>query len=201
MIQEFDDDDEDESAVKTLGPSFSWKDLPLGRRHEHVNFAFFSWLDTTLLLLRRASIIGQLAVESIFALIWGSMILSIFPRGVGQVSRAPFLRIHVAVDVGRRVSSALNTAELALSTCFGLLLVVVKTSVHRPRILPALAILYLWAECMVVAPRLYTRAKLEIMTRVMSDLESWNARDRKAFEGLSDQVKYGTSPYPIPGCT
>lgn len=81
-------------------PSFRRKNLPLGRLYEHLIFTFFASLGTALLLLRKVSFMNQLAVESTFALLWASMVLSISFLEAWVKFKAPFLRKHIATDVG-----------------------------------------------------------------------------------------------------
>jgi len=186
---------EDNQSAKTLplfGPSFR-KNLPLGRRHEHGIFAFYSCLGTALLVLRKASFLSQRTVESTFSVLWVSMVLSISFLEAWVKFQAPFLRKHVAVDVGRHIFCALNTAELALSTCFSFVL---ATSMRPSMLLPAMALLSLWVEILVVAPKLYTRAKHNIVSQATKDLAVLNDLEKSALKELSNEVHGKPLPDP-----
>lgn len=93
----------------------------------------------------------------------------------------------MAVDVGRHVFCAFNTAEWAWSTCFGFLLI----SAQQPRLRPLLAIFCLWVEIFVVAPKLYTRAQHQIMT-AFQDADGRSTLDdseRDSLMALSQHVQ------------
>lgn len=168
-----------------------WKDLPLQRRYEHAIFCVYASLGTLLLLLRTMKLFHPILVESAFAITWSSMILSISFLEAWVKFRAPFLRKHVAVDVGRHVFGALNTAELAWSTCFGFLLLRTMSvpKLRQPlRLFPMLAIIVLWMQILVVAPKLYQRAQHQIVTAMSSETLE-DKSEQQALADLTQQVK------------
>ena len=168
--------------------SISWKDLPLHRRHEHSIFCLYATFGTSLLLLRKTKMLHPVLVESAFSLIWASMILSISFLEAWVKFQAPFLRKHVAVDVGRHVFCALNTAELAWSTSFGFCLWQRQNSL---RAFPLVAMVALWVQILLVAPKLYTRAQHQIvqaMTGKETELQDY-PDEQEALVDLTQQAQ------------
>ena len=118
--------------------------------------------------------------ETALSLSWSSMIVAISFLEAWTKFRAPFLKKYVAVDVGRYVFAALNSAELGLVASFWLhrlfLCWQVQTIVgggllHKSRsyyeqftfTLPAAATMSLLFQVLFIAPQLYVRAKRRIL--------------------------------------
>jgi hypothetical protein len=166
------------------------KDLPLNRPHERVVFTFYSCVGATLIYLWTRGILNQVQVESGLSILWAGMVLAISFLEAWVKFKAPFLRKHVAVDVGRHVFCALNTVELAISTSLwtGRFLVAPPPAV-RLVVLPAVATALLWLEIIVVAPKLYARAKHKIVEQASVDHDLLNEHERMALSSLADAIR------------
>jgi hypothetical protein len=111
--------------------------------------------------------------------------------------RAPFLRKHVAVDVGRHVFAALNSAELALCLTWWVGRIVTRTSLRATvRFLPVTAAAVLLFQVLVVAPRLYTRAKAKIVDGFENCQDTLTAAERSAYDKLSEELRGRELPSP-----
>jgi hypothetical protein len=178
------------TASSSTGDSIL-KDLPLNRPHERVVFAFYSCVGATLIYLWTRGIINQVQVESGLSILWAGMILAISFLEAWVKFKAPFLRKHVAVDVGRHVFCALNTVELAISTSLwiGRFLVAPPPTVRRLVVLPAVVTALLWLEIIVVAPKLYARAKHKIVVQASADHELLNEQEIMALSSLADAIR------------
>jgi hypothetical protein len=92
----------------------------------------------------------------------------------------------VAVDVGRHVFCALNAAELALAASFWIGRVVLAPRVRSAFVLPALATLVLLLEVLLIAPKLYIRAKYTIVSAA-SD-EHLSDKEQSALTSLRGEI-------------
>ena len=118
--------------------------------------------------------------ETSLALTWSSMIVAISFLEAWAKFRAPFLKKYVAVDVGRHVFAALNSAELGIAAAFWLHRlfqccqiqkvlggeILYKSKSYYEQFsftLPAAVTISLLAQVLVVAPKLYRRAKRKIL--------------------------------------
>jgi hypothetical protein len=163
----------------------------LERSHEKLIYVIFCALSTS--ALRFAAIHCQIdgllpiepgiwlsMVETSLALTWSSMILTISFLEAWTKFRAPFLKKYIAVDVGRFVFAALNAAELGIVSSFWLhrtfqcyqiqkflggdLFYKGKSYYEQYTFaLPAVASLSLLLQVILVAPKLYRRAKRKIL--------------------------------------
>ena len=118
--------------------------------------------------------------ETGLALSWSSMIAAISFLEAWTKFRAPFLKKYIAVDVGRHVFAALNSAELGLVAsfwihrmflCYQVQTILGGGLLHKTRsyyeqftfILPATATISLLFQVLLIAPKLYRRAKRRIL--------------------------------------
>jgi len=192
---------------------------PLERSHERAIFLFYGCASTVFLwICRRRSPTTTLSLlaETAIAWQWAAMILAISFLEAWVKFRAPFLRKHVAVDVGRHVFAALNAAELGLCGAFwvGRLLQCCTATSTRATgsfwksasyyyrdssfVLPAVTSVLLLAQVFSIAPRLFLRAKARIvegfndssMDAQLSDPE------KLALNDISHQVKSSKLPSP-----
>ena len=165
----------------------------LERPHERAIFAFYGITGSAILWICFKSTGTTMAAplmilaETGIALTWASMILAISFLEAWVKFRAPFLRKHVAVDVGRHVFAALNAAELGLCGSLWLgrvmLMMLQLGQIRGPQgaasivatsfwkycrqpcfVLPAVATASLLAEVIWIAPRLFLRAKARIVS-------------------------------------
>jgi hypothetical protein len=163
----------------------------LERAHERLVALLFASLSGTLLYLAgiRGRTVGLIQVEPTswllvaevsVATVWSSMILAISFLEAWVKFRAPFLKKYVAVDVGRHVFATLNAAELGLASSLWLHRLWQCFEVHKalggdffckPQsyyrqftfTLPAIATCSLVLQVLVIAPKLYLRAKSRIV--------------------------------------
>lgn len=166
------------------------KDLPLNRPYERTIFAVYSGMGLTAVLLRLKGVLGQVQAETGLVLIWASMILSIPFLEAWVKFQAPFLRRHIAVDVGRHVLAALTTAELALSMSLAYLLWLAPNArAPRSTLLPGTAILLLLTELFLVTPKLYTRAKHKIVSQASADYDRLDHHEKVMLQSLSFEIQ------------
>jgi hypothetical protein len=171
---------------------FSWTRLPiLERSHEKIISLVFGGISAA--ILHFAYIQSQTdglppmqpgkwltMAETGLALSWSSMIVAISFLEAWTKFRAPFLKKYIAVDVGRHVFAALNSAELGLAASFWMHRLFICSQVqtivggglfHKSRsyyaqftfTLPATATILLLSQVLLIAPKLYRRAKRRIL--------------------------------------
>lgn len=169
-----------------------WFKLPfLERSHEKIISLVFGGMSGTVLYF--AGIHSQtdglppiepgkwlIMAETSLALSWSSMIVAISFLEAWTKFRAPFLKKYVAVDVGRHVFAAFNSAELGIAAAFWLHRLFLCCKVQQilgggilfksksyyeqfSFTLPAAATISLLAQVLVIAPKLYRRAKRRIL--------------------------------------
>lgn len=172
--------DASETAADSVDIKKAWSsDFPLSRPHERSIFLFYSAAGAGLISLGLRGNITASQVESTLCLVWTTFVLAVSFLEAWVKFKAPFLRRHVAVDVGRLVFAALNAAELALagslwaSRCAlggGDVSAACATGTGCLQrwfcpafILPSVATLALAFESIWVSPRLYFRAKAKIV--------------------------------------
>lgn len=144
--------------------------LPLSRLHEQVLFSVYAVLGNIGLAACQRKIISQVQFESTLSLVWLSMILAISFLEAWVKFKAPFLRKHVAVDVGRHVFSALTAVELALAGMFWLgRFVLPATTIGAAVVAPAIATACFVSMSLFLAPLLYIRAKFQIVDALKDD--------------------------------
>ena len=88
-----------------------FRNFPLQRPHERVLFLFYTSVGVVPYFTQTPST----AIQAATCLVWASFILAISFMEAWVKFRAPFLRKHVAVDVGRHVFATLNAVELGLT--------------------------------------------------------------------------------------
>jgi hypothetical protein len=161
--------------------------LPLTRPHERVIFSFCSCVGASFMVLWARKILNQVQVESFISILWIGMITGISFLEAWVKFKAPFLRKHVAVDVGRHVFCALNAAELALAASFWIGRVVLAPPVRNAFVLPALATALLLGQVLLIAPKLYIRAKYKIVNAA-SD-EQLLDEEQSVLTSLQDEIR------------
>lgn len=170
---------------------FTQKDLPLNRPHERSIFYFYSCVGISLMLLWARKTLSQMHVESFLGLLWVGMIMAISFLEAWVKFKAPFLRKHVAVDVGRHVFCALNAAELALAASFwiGRVILAPARRVRVAFVPPAVATASLLMEVLFISPKLYFRAKHKIVDAASDEqlLEEEKAVLRKIQDEIRDK--------------
>jgi len=152
---------------------------PLQRPHEVAIFAFYGAAGTisNVVALSKGYTYYTHAnskIDAAICLVWSSFVMAISFMEAWVKFKAPFLRRHIALDVGRHVFAALNAAELGLATSFWfgrLVLNVLSRQDGRKlldcsatqSLLPAVATAILLLEAFYIAPKLYIRAKAQIV--------------------------------------
>ena len=177
------------TCVKLEASIATRKDLPLNRPHERSIFYFYSCVGISLMVLWARKILSQVHVESFLGLLWVGMIMAISFLEAWVKFKAPFLRKHVAVDVGRHVFCALNAAELALATSFwiGRVVLAPARQVRMAFVLPAVATASLLMEVLFISPKLYFRAKYKIVNAA-SD-EQLLDEEKSVLRSLQDEIR------------
>jgi len=198
----------------------------LERPHERGIFAFYGITGSAIMWICFSSSKSTgttmaaaplILAETGIALTWASMILAISFLEAWVKFRAPFLRKHVAVDVGRHVFAALNAAELGLCGSFwlGRVIMVMKLGQIRGQegaaltkclwkycrqpcfVLPAVATASLLVEVIWIAPRLFLRAKARIVSEFRGEQqkndgllpsELLSGDEQLEFDNLAQQV-------------
>lgn len=141
---------------------------------------------------KKRRFVSAIHVESGLTIIWASFILAISFLEAWVKFRAPFLRKHVAVDIGRHVFCALNTAEMALSTSFWISRLVEPSATAAGGgiavlpLLPVLATASLWTEILFVSPKLYMRAKHLILGHAIT--ETLNEKEEETLGRLAKEM-------------
>lgn len=152
---------------------------PLQRPHERAIFAFYGAVGTIsnlVALSKGYTHYNHMSskMEAAVCLVWSSFVMAISFMEAWVKFKAPFLRRHIALDVGRHVFAALNAAELGLAASFWFgRLVLNKLSRQdglklldcsaTQSLLPAVATAILLLEGFYIAPKLYIRAKAQIV--------------------------------------
>ena len=182
----------DDDIDGPTGKRRRWLRFPVVERmHEKLISLVFLGLSTTILHI--AHIYSQsdglppinpgkllIMAETFLALSWSSMIVAISFLEAWTKFRAPFLKKYIAVDVGRHVFAALNSAELGIISSFWLYRTFLCYQVHQVLgggllhksrtyyeqfsfILPVVATISLLSQVLFIAPKLYRRAKRKIL--------------------------------------
>jgi hypothetical protein len=193
--------------------------LVLSRPHERSIFLFYAVASTAALCVSGAQSQSLLMyAETGVALTWASMILAISFLEAWVKFKAPFLKKYVAVDVGRHVFAALNAAELAFCGSFWVGRVVqcyrireatgffLRNRVYYRQptfVLPVMATAALLTEVILVAPRLFLRAKARIVQgfdEVPVDVKDaiLNEAEQRELDYISREVDERKSSMPSP---
>jgi len=189
-----------------------FKNGPLERSHEKIIFLvtllaqaalYWGWPLTT-----TSSTTLQQWTEVWIAWTWSSMVLAISFLEAWVKFRAPFLRKHVAVDVGRHVFAALNAVELAFCSFFwsGRIVPCIKAGVlcrHgaayycQPMFVgPAAATAILLVQVWWIAPKLFLRAKSRIVDGLKDESSNLSEMEQAEWRDLSKEVAASTLPSP-----
>ena len=178
------------------GKQLSWQSrLPLARPHERAIFLFYFFLGMGLTYLGKLSRISQSKLESGLTLIWLGMVLGVSFLEAWVKFKAPFLRKHVAVDVGRHVFAALNAAELALAGSFWCARAVLKAN-SISAYLPVIATTTLLVQAFWISPLLFLRAKDKIVKGFEGAVDVLVDSEKEQLETLSKEVTEVTMPSP-----
>lgn len=147
------------NGAVTNGPkSILRTNLPLSRSHERILFLVYLVAG-----LASTKAVDQFHTESIIALIWLSFILAISFMEAWVKFKAPLLRKHVAVDVGRYVFASLNAVELGLVGAFWFTRALRGNSESPSPIFPAVATGVLLFMVLYIGPMLFLRAKYKMV--------------------------------------
>lgn len=141
--------------------SFKFR-FPISKRHEGYIAAFYS-LACALLVNwahRQEGVEHAIKLQQLLVTLWSGFVLAISLMEAWVKFRAPLLRRHIAVDVGRHIFACLNIVECILMTTIGILRVVANTGV--PIALFATVSTILIFEILVVTPTLDALAKFRI---------------------------------------
>ena len=164
-----------------------FRNFPLQRPYERVLFLFYTSAGMAPYLTQTPSTATQAAT----CLVWASFILAISFMEAWVKFRAPFLRKHVAVDVGRHVFAALNAVELGLATSIWLGRVLVNSlgsaaaNISLTCLKVATAILLL--EAFYISPKLFVRAKAQIVKGI-STADRHSTEEENAFRRIQSEI-------------
>jgi hypothetical protein len=212
---------EDSSNDANRRSSSSWLPL-LERTHERFIGIFFSFLSASILYFAGTS--GRtvrlppiepstwlVIAETGLSLTWSAMIMAISFLEAWTKFRAPFLKSYIAVDVGRHVFASLNSAELGIVSSFWFHRVFQCYQVHRfiggdllyktksyyqnfAFTLPAITTVSFLLQVLIVAPKLYIRAKWKILEGFNNALPSvkisMTKAEQVALTDITQDVRY-----------
>lgn len=133
-----------------------WRNRPLGRRHEVLLFAIYGGAGMTISKLVPANYAQVLLLST-----WLSFSLAISFTEAWIKFRAPLLRKHIAVDVGRHVFAALHAVQLGIVSalwCSRRWMTASSSNVSNPYLLAVATTLQL-ALSFWIGPFLYARAQ------------------------------------------
>lgn len=188
--------------------------LPLSRPHEQVIFLLYAALGSFGVATCQYNILSHKHLDVTLTFLWLGFLLAISCLEAWVKFKAPFLRKHVAVDIGRYVFAALHAVELALVSAFWLgRLVLVpaaaagsgrRSSSSNPLAPTAtgvdvaagagpwmVATTCLVLMILVVAPRLYLRAKFQIVDAMRDvDRNYWTDREEVMLQKIVKDISH-----------
>jgi hypothetical protein len=168
----------------TNGPkSILRTNFPLSRSHERILFLVY-----LLAGLASTKVVDQFHTESIIVLVWLSFILAISFMEAWVKFKAPLLRKHVAVDVGRYVFASLNAIELGLAGAFWVTRVARGSSESSSPIFPAVATAVLLLMVLYFGPMLFLRAKYK-MVHEAEPPERLTEDEKAALQLIADEIR------------
>jgi hypothetical protein len=174
----------------TNGPkSILRTNLPLSRPHERILFLFY-----LLAGLVSAKAVDQLHTESILALVWLSFVLAISFMEAWVKFKAPLLRKHVAVDVGRYVFACLNAVELGLAGAFWVTHAIRGSSESPSPIFAAMATGVLLLMVVYLGPMLFLRAKYK-MVHEAEPAERLLEEEKVALQQIAEEIRDQPLPH------
>jgi hypothetical protein len=172
--------------------------LPLSRPHEQVIFLVYAALGSFGVATCQYQVLPQQYLEVTITFLWLGFVLAISFLEAWVKFQAPFLRNHVAVDVGRHVLAALHAVELALVSVFWLgRWVLPRAADHSPS-----ASAGPWSVAtgcggimiFLLAPRLFRRAKFQMVDALREDRYPWTDKEEAKLQKIANEI--GDQPRP-----
>lgn len=184
------EEDEDGSSNTTNNrpKSILRTNMPLSRPHERVLFLFYYGVG-----LASTRVVDQLHTESILMLTWLSFVMAVSFMEAWVKFKAPLLRKHVAVDVGRHVFAALNAVELGLAGAFWTSRFLRASS--SPPLFAGLATALLLLMVTTTGPMLFVRAKHK-MVHEAGPPEQQTASEKAALKEIDREIRNQRLPHP-----